>query len=51
MFDPLEEETVPTPDSCQDNPMDKRAWQATVHGVAKSWTRLDDGAQLVLPKI
>ena len=21
--------------------MDKEAWQATVHGVAKSWTRLD----------
>ena len=24
------------------NPMDGRAWQATVHGVAKSWTRLSD---------
>ena len=21
-----------------ENPMDKGAWQATVHGVAKSWT-------------
>ena len=21
-----------------DNPLDKGAWQATVHGVAKSWT-------------
>ena len=26
--------------SCQENPMDRRAWQATVHGVAKSWTQL-----------
>ena len=24
------------------NPMDAGAWQATVHGVAKSWTRLRD---------
>ena len=26
--------------SCLKNPMDRRAWWATVHGVAKSWTRL-----------
>ena len=26
--------------SCLENPMDREAWQATVHGVAKSWTRL-----------
>ena len=25
-------------------PMDRGAWQATVHGVAKSWTRLSDYA-------
>ena len=25
-------------------PMDRGAWQATVHGVAKSWTRLSDTA-------
>ena len=25
------------------NPMDRGAWQATVHGVAKSRTRLGDG--------
>ena len=23
-------------------PMDRRAWQATVHGVAKSWTQLSN---------
>ena len=23
-------------------PIDRGAWQATVHGVAKSWTRLSD---------
>ena len=26
--------------SSLENPMDRRAWQATVHGVAKSWTQL-----------
>ena len=25
-----------------ENSMDRRAWQARVHGVAKSWTRLSD---------
>ena len=24
--------------SCPGNPMDREAWQATVHGVTKSWT-------------
>ena len=28
--------------SCLENPMDRRAWQATVHGVAKSRTQLSD---------
>ena len=28
--------------SCLENPMDRGAWQATVHGVAKSRTRLSD---------
>ena len=28
--------------SCLENPMDGGAWQATVHGVTKSWTRLSD---------
>ena len=28
--------------SCLENPMGRGAWQAAVHGVAKSWTRLSD---------
>ena len=31
--------------SCLENPMNRGAWRATVHGVAKSWTRLSDYAQ------
>ena len=27
----------PLQDSCLDKPMDRRDWQATVHGVAKKW--------------
>ena len=26
--------------SCLENPTDRGAWWATIHGVAKSWTRL-----------
>ena len=28
--------------SCLENPMDRGTWWDTVHGVAKSWTRLSD---------
>ena len=28
--------------SCLENPMDRRSWWATVHGVAKSQTRLSN---------
>ena len=28
--------------SCMENSMDRGAWWATVHGVAKSWTRLSN---------
>ena len=28
--------------SCMENSMDREAWQATVCGIAKSWTRLSD---------
>ena len=27
---------------CLENPMNRGAWQATVHGVAKSWTQPSD---------
>ena len=30
--------------SCLENSMDRGAWQATVHGVTKSWTGPRDGA-------
>ena len=30
----------PLQDSSLENPMDRGAWQTTVHGVAKSWTQL-----------
>ena len=30
----------PLRDSCLENPMDRGAWRATVHGVAKGQTRL-----------
>ena len=33
---------MPLQYSCLENPMDGGAWQAAVHGVAKSWTRLSD---------
>ena len=28
--------------SCLENPMDKGAWWARVHGVSKSWTRVSN---------
>ena len=37
-----EENGTPLQYCCLENPMDGGAWQATVHGVAKSWTRLSD---------
>ena len=30
--------------SCLENPLDRRAWQATVHGITKSWTCFSDYA-------
>ena len=27
---------------CVENPLDRGAWQAAVHGVTKSWTQLND---------
>ena len=37
-----EENGYPFQYSCLQNPRDRGAWQATVHGVAKSQTRLRD---------
>ena len=37
---PGEGHSNPLQYSCLENPMDREAWQATVHGVAKSQTRL-----------
>ena len=39
---PREENGYPPQYSCLENPLDRGAWQATVHGVAKSWTQLSD---------
>ena len=37
-----EDNGTPLQYSCLENPMDGGAWQASVHGVAESWTRLSD---------
>ena len=37
---PGEGHSNPLQNSCLENPMDRGAWQATVHGVRKSWTTL-----------
>ena len=34
--------------SCLENPMDRGAWWATVHGVAKSWTWLSELTHTIL---
>ena len=39
---PGEGNSNPLQYSCLENPMDRRAWWATVHGVVTSWTRLRD---------
>ena len=36
--DPLEKETATHSSICLENPMDREAWWATVHGVTKSRT-------------
>ena len=42
---PGEENVNPLQYSCLENPMDRGAWQTTVHGVSKTQTRLSDQAQ------
>ena len=34
--------SIPLQYSCLENPMDRGAWKAAVHGVAEGWTRLSD---------
>ena len=36
--------------SCLGNPMDRGAWWATVHGIAKSWTRVSTQAHTHMSK-
>ena len=49
--DPLEEGNGnPLQYSCLENSMDRGAWEATVHGVAKSRTRLSDFTFVILAK-
>ena len=40
--DPLKKEMATSPVFFLENSMDRRAWQATVHWVSKSQTRLND---------
>ena len=41
--DPVEEKNGnPVQPSCLRNPIDRGAWQATVHGIAKGWTQMSD---------
>ena len=37
---PQEKNGYPLQYSCLKNSIDRRAWQATVHGVTNSWTQL-----------
>ena len=43
---PGEGNVTPLKYFCLENPMDGGAWWATVHGVAKSWTRPSDFTSL-----
>ena len=40
--DPLEKEMSPHSSICRENSMNRGAWQATVHGITKSWIQLRD---------
>ena len=37
--------------SCLENPIDRGAWQAAVHKVAQSWTRLSDLAYMPVGRL
>ena len=42
--DPLEKEMATLQYFCLGNSMDRGAWQASIHGVTKSWTQLSGWA-------
>ena len=48
---PEERNGNPLQYSCLENSMDRGAWQATVCGVAKSWTRLNESLPSVCMNI
>ena len=39
---PGEGNSNPLQHSCLENPMDRGAWQATIHGLQKNWTQFSD---------
>ena len=39
---PREGNGNPLQNSCLEDPMDRGAWQATIHGVTKNWTQLSN---------
>ena len=44
---PGEGNSNPLQYSCLENPIDREAWQVTVHWVAKSWTRLSTSMEFL----
>ena len=47
---PREENSNPLQYSGLENPMDRGAWQATVHGVTKSWTQPSNSTTTTIEK-
>ena len=45
----IQESWQPTPDSCLENPMDRGAWGAKVHGVTKGQTQLKQFSMYACP--
>ena len=48
---PWRREWLPTPVFCLENSVDRGAWNATVHGVTKSWTQLSDWTEMTIKYI
>ena len=47
---PAAENSNPLQDSCLENPMDRGAWQAIVHGITKSWSQLSEYTTTSVPE-